>query len=70
MIHSWNIPVLNRKKYLSISCPSWATDNILHDTLITWALYKTHGGLDSHLSCHAFLNLYLGIQKLEISSIK
>lgn len=59
MMHRRNVPVLiNKKKKIkerhSIPFPLWVTDNNLHYTLLTLFHYKTHGGLDSHLFCHAF----------------
>lgn len=53
-----------------IPCPFWETDDHLCDTLVTWSFHETHGKLDSHLHFHVLLNPYVGIQKLEIYSIK
>lgn len=70
-MYRWNIPVLNQKNMHSMICPFWETDNDLYDTLITWSLCETHGKPDSHLPGHGkALCHYVGIQKLDISSIK
>lgn len=58
-----------KKKHL-MACPFWETDNNLCHTLIICSLCETHGKPDCHLPCHVFLNLYVDIKKLEISSIK